>query len=102
LQNNYGEIAARDAEVIAVTTQDLRAASGSIDSVGIAFPLAYDVSEEVPKEWDRFGNFGTNLADASVYVIDRDGKLVWQSLGDNYQHQVSADTVIDKLDQIGG
>lgn len=102
MQNNYGEITARDAEVIAVTTQDLRAAAGAIETVGIPFPVAYDVTEAVPKEWERWDNFGTELADAAVYVIDKDGKLVWQSLGDNYRHQVSAITIINKLDEIGG
>ena len=70
--------------------------------MGIPFPLAYDVSEAVPRQWDRFGNFGTNLADASVYVIDRDGRLVWESLGEDYQHQVPADEIIEQLDRLPG
>jgi len=85
-----------------VTTQDLSAAVGSIDSVGVTFPLAYDVTEVVPQQWERFDNFRTELADAAVYVIDKDGKLVWQSLGDDYRHQVSASTVLKQLDSIGG
>jgi|TARA_B100000959_G_scaffold194469_1_gene203368 peroxiredoxin len=102
LQGSYEAIKALDAEVIAVTTQDLSTADGSIESVGITFPLAYDVTEAVPKQWERFDNFDTELADASLYVIDRDGHLVWQSLGDNYRHQVAAETVLMRLDSIGG
>jgi peroxiredoxin len=102
LQDSYPEIVSRNAEVIAVTTQDLSAAVGSIDSVGVTFPLAYDVTEVVPQQWERFDNFRTELADAAVYVIDKDGKLVWQSLGDDYRHQVSASTVLKQLDSIGG
>lgn len=101
MQSSYEAITARNAEVIAVTTQDLSAAAGAIDAVGIPFPLAYDTTANVPRQWERWDNFGTELADASVYVIDKDGKLVWQSLGDNYRHQVSAVTVINKLDAIG-
>ncbi len=102
MQDSYPEIVSRNAEVIAVTTQDLSAAVGSIDSVGVTFPLAYDVTEVVPQQWERFDNFKTELADASVYIIDKDGRLVWQSLGDNYRHQVSATTVLKQLDSIGG
>ena len=68
--------------------------------MGIQFPLAYDVSTAVPRQWDRFNNFDTELADAAIYVIDTDGRLVWQSIGDNYQHQVSADEIIEQLDLI--
>ena len=101
MQSNYEAIQARNAEVIAVTTQDLSAAVLSIESVGIPFPLAYDVTTDVPRRWDRFDNFGTRLADAAVYVIDRDGRLVWESIGENYQHQVSAAEIIEQLDLIG-
>ncbi len=102
MQSNYQAIQARDAEVIAITTQDLGAAAEAIDTVGIPFPLAYDVSTAVPRRWDRFDNFGTELADAAIYVIDKDGRLVWESIGQNYQAQVSAAEIIEQLDLIGG
>ena len=75
MQNRYDDIKALDAEVIAVTTQDLTAASDSIDIVGVPFPLVYDTTGSVPKEWERYDNFGTDLADASVFVIDKNGKI---------------------------
>lgn len=80
----------------------MSAAVLSIDAAGIPFPLAYDVTEAVPRRWDRFDNFGTNLADAAIYVIDTDGRLVWESIGENYQHQVSAAEIIEQLDLIDG
>jgi len=102
LQDKYGEITARNAEVIAVTTQDLSFAGEAIDTVGIPFPVAYDVTTSVPRQWERFDNFGTELADAAVFVIDSEGLLVWQSLGRDYTHQVSAATVLKALDSIAG
>jgi len=73
LQDKYGEITARNAEVIAVTTQDLSFAGEAIDTVGIPFPVAYDVTTSVPRQWERFDNFGTELADTAVFVIDSEG-----------------------------
>ena len=102
MQKHYDEITALDARVVAVTTQDLSAASGSIESVGISFPLAYDVTATVPRQWERFDNFDTELVDAAIYVIDRKGILVWQSIGDNYQHYVKADVIIEQLESING
>lgn len=102
LQKNYAEITALNAEVIAVTTQDLSAASGSTESVGISYPLAYDVTTAVPRTWERFDNFHTELSDAAIYVIDKEGVLVWESIGDNYQHYVKADEIIEQLALIDG
>ena len=102
MQKHYDEITALDARVVAVTTQDLSASSGSIESVGISFPLAYDVTATVPRQWERFDNFDTELVDAAIYVIDREGILVWQSIGDNYQHYVKADVIIEQLESING
>ncbi len=85
-----------------MTTQDLSATSGSIESVGISFPLAYDVTATVPRQWERFDNFDTKLADAAIYVIDREGILVWESIGKNSQHYVKADEIIKQLESING
>ncbi len=102
LQKNLDEITALDARIIAVTTQDLSAAAFSIDEVGLQFPLAYDVTTGVPRQWERFDNFDTELADAAIYVIDKEGMLVWESIGDNYQHYVKADEIIEQLESIDG
>lgn len=85
-----------------MTTQDLSAASGSIESVGISFPLAYDVTATVARQWERFDNFDTELADAAIYVIDKEGTLVWESIGKNSQHYVKADEIIKQLESING
>lgn len=100
LQKHYDEITALDARVVAMTTQDLSAASDSIESVGISFPLAYDVTAAVPRRWERFDNFDTELVDAAIYVIDREGTLVWESIGDNHQHYVKAGEIIEQLESI--
>jgi peroxiredoxin len=102
LQEHYDEFTALDARVVAMTTQDLSAASDSIESVGISFPLAYDVAALVPRQWERFDNFDTELVDAAIYVIDRQGILVWESIGDNHQHYVKADEIIEQLESING
>ena len=102
LQEHYDEFTTLDARVVAMTTQDLSAASDSIESVGISFPLAYDVTAVVPRQWERFDNFDTELADPAIYVIDKEGMLVWKSIGDNYQHYVKADEIIEQLESING
>ena len=100
LKESYGEIAARNAEVLPVTTDDLARARPAIEAFDPPFPMPYDTTDEVPKLWDRFGKFGTDLADAAVFIIDRDGQLAWQSLGKDYTHQVNGAVITRELDRL--
>ena len=93
LKENYAQIAARNAEVLPVTTDDLERAAPAVEAFSPPFPMPYDVSADVPRQWGRFDNFGTGLADAAVFIIDRNGELAWQDLGEDYRHQVAASGV---------
>ena len=54
----------------------------------------------VPQGYDVFNLFGDGLASASVFVIDKSGEVVWESIGANYRHQVSARTVLEQLEKL--
>lgn len=102
MQENYDAIQARNAEVIPVTTDDLAGYGDQVERVlDPPYPMPYDTSAEVPKQWDRFDNFGTELADAAVFLITKDGDLAWKDVGDNYQHFVPAEDILAELDKLG-
>ncbi len=100
LKENYAQIAARNAEVLPVTTDDLERAAPAVEAFEPPFPMPYDVSADVPRQWGRFDNFGTELADAAVFIIDRNGELAWQDLGVDYRHQTAASAIIAALDRL--
>ena len=54
----------------------------------------------VPQAYDVFNLFGDGLASASVFLIDKSGEVVWESIGANYRHQVSARTVLEQLEKL--
>lgn len=92
---------AKGAEVLAVSTDDLRGAGYSLREFGLDFPVLYTSRDpSVPEEYGVFDLFGDGLASASVFIIDRDGQVVWKDIGKNYTHQVTGKTILEQLDRI--
>lgn len=98
LQRSYDEISAADAEILAISTDDLNGAEAAVRNFGAEFPILYTSRDPaVPLSYDRFNKFGDGLASAAVYVIDTDGVIRWANLGSDYTHQVSGGEVLEAL-----
>ena len=54
----------------------------------------------VPMDYDVFDLHGDGLASASVFLIDKSGAVVWESIGASIRHQVSAEEVVAELEKL--
>jgi len=101
LQRSYDEISATGAEILAVSTDNLQGAETAVRNFEAEFPILYTSRDpSIPEAYDRFNKFGDGLASAAVFIIGTDGVIRWQSLGSNYQHQVSGEEVLEALGAI--
>ncbi|MCH7733581.1 MAG: redoxin domain-containing protein [Chloroflexi bacterium] len=102
MAKNYEEIVGTNAEIVALSTDDLRGAEFAVENFVAKFPIVYtDGDPEIPRQYGVFNLFGDGLASASVFVFDNSGTLVWKSVGKSYTHQVSSAKLIEVLEQIG-
>ncbi len=84
--------------MLAISTDDLTGADDIAQRVGIKFPVLYtSKNNDVPKAYNVFDLFNDGLASASVFIINKNGEIVYEDIGRNYAHQVSANTVIANL-----
>ena len=60
----YPDIQALNAEVVAISVDDLAGASDIVGKVGIPFPVLYDPSQQVPETYKVFNLLGDNVANA--------------------------------------
>ncbi len=97
LQNNYDQIAALNAEVVAVSTDNLEGAKWAIDSLGVPFKVAYDLSTDVPKAYDVWNLYGDNLATGSAFVIDTNGIVRWSQIYSGIHDLVTANAIVEAL-----
>ena len=97
LQNNYDKIAAQNAEVVAVSTDNLEGAKWAIDSLGVPFTVLYDTSTEVPKAYDVWNLYGDGLATGSAFVIDTNGIIRWRHIYAGIHDLTPAANIIQAL-----
>ena len=97
LQNNYQQIADQNAEVVAVSTDNLEGAKWAIDSLGVPFKVAYDLSTDVPKAYDVWNLYGDNLATGSAFVIDTNGIVRWKQIYSGIHDLVTANAIVEAL-----
>ncbi len=101
MQQRYSDIVAEGAEIIAVSTDDLSGAERAVTSFGLDFPILYTARDSsVPQSYNSFNRFGDGLASASIFLIANGNEIRWQSLGQNYRHQVDAETVLAQIRQL--
>lgn len=99
MQKHYSKITDAGAEVLAISTDDLSGAESIIAKANIQFPILYtSKNNDVPIAYNVYNLHGDNLASASVFVIDTNGNIAWESIGDSTAHQVSGDEVLDALE----
>lgn len=98
MQKHYTKITDTGAEVLAISTDNLRGAESIIAKAGPDFPVLYSSkNNDIPISYNVFDLHGDGLASASVFVIDTDGNIAWESIGDSPAHQVSGEEVLEAL-----
>lgn len=100
LQNNYEQIAAQNAEVVALSTDNLEGAKWAIDSLGVPFQVVYDLSTDVPKAYDVWNLYGDNLATGSAFVIDTNGIVRWKQIYSGIHDLVTANAIVQALQSL--
>lgn len=103
MQKHYDKISDVGAEVLAISTDNLRGAESIIAKAGPDFPVLYSSkNNDVPTSYNVFDLFGDGLASASIFIIDKNGNIAYENIGENYRHQVSGEEVLEALAEIEG
>ena len=61
-----------NAELLAVSIDDLSQASRAVEQLGLTFPILYDESGDIVREYGVF-NEGSGYAIPSTFIIDTEG-----------------------------
>ena len=70
-----------NAEVLAVSTEDLSDADYAVRALGFPFPILYDLDADVVEAYGVFNLHGNDLPTPSTFIIDTDGTIRWEYIG---------------------
>ena len=99
----YEDIQAADAEVLAISVDNLNNANTIVSRIGIPFPVLYDPSKEVPKTYGVFNLLGYNLATPSTFILDKEGVIRWKYVASgSISDRPSVSQILRQLGEIQG
>ncbi len=98
----YEDIKALNAEVVAISVDDLAGASDIVGKVGIPFPVLYDPSQQVPEAYRVFNLLGDNVATPSTFVVDQNGVIAWKYVANSISDRPPTSIILDQLGDLAG
>ena len=81
LQAHYAQFRERNTEILALAVQDVANAQLMDEAVQADFPILADADHRIADAYGVFNLLGDGVAAPSVFVIDRQGRIVWSYIG---------------------
>ena len=104
MQSRIKEIRELDGRVLAISVDSQDQSQRLAESAKITFRLLSDPECEVI---DAYGlrhqgasMDGGDIARPAVFIIDREGKIAWRTLTDNWRVRVRPETILEQLKQL--
>ncbi|MCH7606595.1 MAG: peroxiredoxin family protein [Chloroflexi bacterium] len=100
MQRNYQEIQDLQAEILAVSVDDLSEAAYIVEEIGLRFPVLYNPDADVVRQYGVYDLLGDGLATPATFVIDRQGNVHWKYVGRTISDHPSSQQIISKLKEL--
>jgi peroxiredoxin len=103
LQTRYEDIREAGGEVVAVSVDSPEDARAVVESQGLEYPVLSDpdlVATDAFGLRHEDGGLEGDIARPAVFVIDRDGRIAWRDVTDNWRVRVRPEVVLRELERL--
>jgi peroxiredoxin len=101
LQRDYETISGLNAEILAVSVDDLPGARQAVQDLGLEFPVLSDQAAEVVSVYGVFNLHNNDLPTPATFIIDREGVIRWEYIGETAaSDRPSNSLIIEQLRQL--
>ena len=100
LRKDYQTIRGLNAEILAVSNDQLTGAERAIDHLDLGFPALFDPEAVVIERFDVYGTPKRRLRHALSFVIDKNGDIRWEYVGRHYNDRPTNQQVIAQLEAL--
>ena len=83
--------------MLAISVDDLKDASGTVQMLGIPFPILYDPSTDVPRSYEVFDLLGDGFATPSTFVVNKEGVITWKYVANRIGDRPPVSTIVAQL-----
>lgn len=103
MQSRLPDIRRLDAELLAISVDPPQRNRRAAAAWGVDFPLLSDPAAQVIREYGvlhQAGGPGGDIARPAVFVLDRQGRIAWRELTDNWRVRVRPERILDELGRL--
>ena len=87
-----------NAEILAISVDDLSQASYAVQQLGLDFPILYDPAGDVVKSYGVL-NQAAGYATPSTFIVDTEGAIQWEFIG-TASHRTPSSEIIAQLQKL--
>ena len=102
MQEQYQEFAALNAEILAVSVEDMAIGQNVSELLGLQYPVLSDVDHKAVSLYGIYNLLGDSLATPSVFLIDAQGVIRWEYVGASTTDRPSNEMILEQLRAVAG
>jgi len=100
LQGEYPRFQQLNAEILAVSVEYLEMAQYVSDLLDLQFPVLSDPDHQATDQYGVYNLLGDELATPSVFVIDLEGVIRWEYVGQDTRDRPSNELILEQLSDL--
>lgn len=97
MQEQYQEFTASNAEILAVSVEDMAVGTRVSELLGLQYPVLSDVDRKVVDLYGIYNLLGDSLATPSVFLIDAEEVIRWEYVGVSAADRPSNEMILEQL-----
>jgi len=100
LQSRYPDFQALDTDIVAISVDPPERSRELAESYGLDFRLLADPEARAIRAFGVLhedGGLYGDIARPATFLVDRDGRIVWRHLTDNWRVRPRVDTILDRI-----
>lgn len=95
MQQNYGEIKAEGAELIAISVESIGLTKHTTENNNLTYIVLSDGKREATALYNVFEQPLNKISRAVTFIIDTDGTIAWKSLDKQFGRVPTATTLVE-------
>ncbi len=99
MQKNYQLIQSKNAELFAISVEDIPTTKRTVVDENLEFPVLSDLDLEAVKTYNVENQEFPGFPRASTFLLESDGTIVWKSL-DTVDRRVSTAIIMKELGKL--
>ncbi len=102
MQTDYHKFEALNAEILAISVEDAAIGRRVTELLQLQYPVLADVKHEVVSLYGVYNLLGDFLATPSVFVVDHQGVIRWEYVGQSRGDRPTNEMILEQLRLLRG